>query len=177
MVIITCPRLGCAFSTNDTEPVVAAAILNAHATEHSTTVNNNSETVKAPPVERPKLQASCPKADWLVFQSRWASFKVATNLTDNKTKIPHQLLGCLENDLAKLLYNECAAPEKLSEAKLLELIEKVAVQPENVWVTREILHSMKQDVGEPIASFAARLKGQARLCGFQKDVACEAWNC
>ena len=73
MVIITCPRMGCAFSTNDTEPVVAAAILNAHATEHSAPVNNNNnEPVKAPPVERPELQASCPKADWLVFQSRWA---------------------------------------------------------------------------------------------------------
>ena len=81
-------------------------------------------------------------------------FKVATNLSENISKLPHQLLGCLENDLA---------PEKLSESELLDLIEKVAVQPENVWVTREILHSMKQDVVEPIASFAARLKGHADL--------------
>ena len=55
------------------------------------------------------------------------------------------------------------APEKLEEPDLFKLIQKVAVQPKNIWVTREILHSMKQDVGEPIASFAARLKGKARL--------------
>ena len=175
-VSIKCPRQGCTFQTEKSEPVVAAALLNAHATEHSAVVTH-SAPVKAPPVERPKLQSSCPKSDWQVFKSRWESFKIATNLSENKTKLPHQLLSCLENDLAKLLYNECAAPEKLGEPDLLKLIQKVAVQPENMWVTREILHSMKQDVGEPIASFAARLKGQARLCGFSKEVTCEVEGC
>ena len=155
MVVISCPRVGYNFSKNDTEPVVAAAILTAHATEHSAPVNDNGAPVKASPVDRPKLQASCPKADWLVFISRWALFMVATNLSKSEAKLPHQLLGCLEGDLSKLLYNECVAPEKLSENKLLELIEKVAVQPENVWVTIEILHNMKQDVEEPITSYAA----------------------
>ena len=36
---------------------------------------------------------------------------------------------------------------------------------------------MKQDVGEPIASFAARLKGKARLYGFSKEVKCEIKGC
>ena len=175
--VIKCPR--CEFKTDPSEPVVAAALLNAHATEHSATGSSASATVKAPPVERPKLQSSCPKADWQVFRSRWESFKVATNLNaaTNASKLPHQLLGCLENDLAKLVYNENAAPEKLNESDLLALIEKVAVQPENIWVTREVLHSMKQDSGEPISSFAARLKGQARLCGFTQEVGCSMVGC
>ena len=36
---------------------------------------------------------------------------------------------------------------------------------------------MKQDVGEPIVSFAARLKGQARLCDFTKKVKCTGEGC
>ena len=177
MINIKCPR--CTYKTGENEPVVAAALLNVHATEHTAAVDQSNAMIKAPPVERPKLEAACPKADWLVFKSRWESFKIATNLIDpkNKSKLPHQLLSCLEGDLAKLVYNETASPEKLDESNLLQVIEKVAVQPENIWVTREVLHSMKQDVGEPISSFAARLKGQARLCGFNKEVKCNKPNC
>ena len=62
------------------------------------------------------------------------------------------MLGCLDSELASLVYNECAAPEALSEKDLLELIQKVGVKPENVWVVREKLHQMKQDSGEPVTS-------------------------
>ena len=36
---------------------------------------------------------------------------------------------------------------------------------------------MTQDAGEPITSYAARLKGQARLCGFKTSVECSARGC
>ena len=36
---------------------------------------------------------------------------------------------------------------------------------------------MSQDVGEPITNYAARLKGQARLCNFKQSVKCGATNC
>ena len=68
-------------------------------------------------------------------------------------------------------------PEVLPEDELLSLIKKVAVKPENQWVTMEKLHSMTQDQGEPITGYAARLKGQARLCGYSKTVKCSATNC
>ena len=68
-------------------------------------------------------------------------------------------------------------PESLDETELLDLIKKVAVKPENMWVTREKLHAMKQDSGEPVTSFAARLKGQARLCGFQIKAKCAKNGC
>ena len=123
-------------------------------------------------VDRPKIQSACHKAEWNIFKSRWRSFKSAAIIDPDK--VVHQLLGCLDPDLVTLVYNETSAPEVLSEGDLLDLINKVAVKPENVWVTREKLHSMTQDVHEPITSFAARLKGQARLCGFSKTVPCNA---
>ena len=44
----------------------------------------------------------------------------------------HQLLGSLDNDVITLVYNEQSSPEKLNENEWLEIIQKVAVKPENV---------------------------------------------
>ena len=164
----------CEYETVPVEPGVAAALMNAHTTSHQNQQQGGSN-IKAPPVERSKLQSLCPKADWVVFMSRWKSFKAATNLP--APRIVHHLLGCLDEEVSKLVYNETASPKIMDELTLLKLIERVAVKPENMWLMRETLHSMKQDVGEPITSFAARLKGQARLCGFTKEVGCSKDNC
>ena len=64
--MIKCPRTGCTFSTSDADAVVAAAILNGHTAEHTSTNATGAGGAKPPPVERPKLQASSPKADGLV---------------------------------------------------------------------------------------------------------------
>ena len=89
----------------------------------------------------------------------------------------HQLLGSLDNDVIMLVYNEQSLPEELSESELLELIQKVAVKPENVWRTREKLHMMVQNPSESITEFAARLKGQARLCEFNQSAVCTRVGC
>lgn len=58
--------------------------------------------------------------------------------------------------------------EELPEADLLAAIKALAVREENPKVAR-IAHSrMVQDRGEPIRSFAARLRGQAEVCRFLK---------
>ena len=172
---IDCPWMGCTFSTGEVEAIVAVALLNAHVTEHVNPTTTGQSQARPPPVDRPRLQAASPKAEWEIFSSKWRSFKAATNLSADK--VVHQLLGCLEGDLANLVYNKHATPETLEEEELLGLIEKVAIKLENIWVTREKLHSMKQDQGEPVTSFAARLKGQARLCGFKKTVKCTRPAC
>ena len=97
-----CPVAGCEYETVPAEPGVAA-------------------------VERPKLQSLCPKADWVVFMSRWKSFKAATNLP--APRIVHHLLGCLDEEVSKLVYNETASPKIMDELTLLKLIERVAVKP------------------------------------------------
>ena len=173
---IACPLPNCDYTTDDVEPVLAAALLNIHSSAHAGGERSHSgSSARPPPIERPKLQAGCPRADWEVFSAKWRSFKLAANITSDK--VIHQLLGCLDNDLGALVYNEHAAPETLKESELLDLIKQVAVKPENVWVTREKLHAMKQDNSEPVSSFAARLRGQARLCGFQAVKCCEKPGC
>ena len=64
--------------------------------------------------------------DWEFFKSVFNSFKVATDVQPEKAV--HQLLGCLDNDLLKLLYRENDKPEGLSEENLLNLIKCNAVK-------------------------------------------------
>ena len=126
---IKCPRADCDFETGENVTAVSAALLTAHATEHNSGGGGGGST-RAPPVDRPRLQAACARADWEVFKARWKSFKAATNVREDK--VVHQLLGSLDNDVINLVYNENGSPETLDESDLLELIRKVAVKPENV---------------------------------------------
>ena len=101
MTSIKCPRTGCTYETGKVEAVIAAALLTAHSTEHGSS-GSSSSSARPPPVDRPKLSAACPKADWEIFKSRWRSFKVATNISGDK--LVHQLLGCLDSDVTTLVY-------------------------------------------------------------------------
>ena len=107
MISLSCPRQDCDYVTGEFEAVVSAALLTAHSTVHSASSQPRSN-VRPPPVDRPKLSRDIPKADWLIFKSRWKSFKTATNISNEK--IVHQLLGCLDSDLITLVYNENNSP-------------------------------------------------------------------
>ena len=108
--------------------------------------------------------------DWDLFKSRWASFKATSDI--DADKVVHQLLGSLETYLQRLLYRENNKPEALTEGDHLELLQQIAMKTENVWCLRENLHNMMQDTGEPVTGFAARLKGQARLCQYTLTCSC-----
>ena len=73
-----CPL--CEWKSGEVEVVLAAAMLTAHSYIHNSGQQGNTGGAKPPPVERPKLQAACPKADWGVFLSRWRTFKAAVNI-------------------------------------------------------------------------------------------------
>ena len=175
MPVVNCPRPDCDYCTDDVEAILVAALLSAHTTIHLGGGNNQSSHIRPPPMERPKLLPNCPRADWEVFVAKWRSFKAATGVASDK--MVHQLLGCLDSELSSLVYNEHASPETLEEKQLIDLVKKVSVKPENIWIARELLHTMKQDVGEPVTSYAARLRGQARLCGFKAEVQCARAGC
>ena len=145
-VNVKCPVLGCDYETGSYDAAIAAALLTCHSKTHTSAPGNSSNHSKPPPVERPKVVANCARADWMIFKSKWNSFKQAASV--HSSKVVYQLIGCLDQDLATLLYNENESPETLNEDNLLRLIERVAAKPENIWLTRDNLHSMTQDSGE-----------------------------
>ena len=120
-----------------------------------------------------QIEIGTSLVDWELFKSVFKSFKIAIDIQPNK--VVHQLLGCLDSDLLKLLYRENNKPEGLNEENLLRLIKCIAVKSQNVWCLREKLHQMTQDMGELVSSFTARLQGQARLCEY--TMACRAARC
>ena len=78
-----------------------------------------------------------------------------------------QRLECCEEPLRKDLTRTTnsdltARPEE----QLLSAIRLLAVREENVMVSRTLLHQMRQDNGEAITAFAARVKGQAHVCEY-----------
>ena len=128
-VNVRCPVPECDYETGLYDTAIAAALLTCHSKTHTAApVNHNNS--KPPPVERPKVVANCARADWMIFKSKWNSFKQAASV--HSSKVVYQLIGCLDQDLATLLYNENESPETLSEDNLLRLIERVAVKPENI---------------------------------------------
>ena len=96
------------------------------------------------------------------------------------TDVAIQLLECLEPKLRRDVTRNVVDPlpiEYFSETNLLAAIKALAVREENPKVARVALSRMVQDWGEPIRSFAARLRGQSEVCRFtQKCSGCEVIN-
>ena len=166
MKAIQCPIDGCSYSTPDNlEPVIVAALLNAHTTSHSNANFGGASKQPMEKVRRPIIIPAGTTEDWSYFLSRWEEYKLATRLTG--MDIVMQLLECCEEPLRKDLTrttngNLTDRPEE----QLLSAIRLLAVREENVMVSRVLLHQMRQDNGEAIRGFAARVKGQAHVCEY-----------
>ena len=80
----------------------------------------------------------------------------ATNLSGVDKVI--QLLECCDDQLRRdLTRNAGGTLTGKSEEEVLAAVKTLAVREVNVMVARVALHNMKQDRGEPIRAFGARL--------------------
>ena len=85
MPSIKCPIAECPYETGDVETNIAVALLNIHAAAHPVnSPGSNSSSVRPPPLERPKITAGCPTAEFEVFSAKWRSFKTAAGLASDK---------------------------------------------------------------------------------------------
>ena len=160
---VNCPHPDCAFSVPEgTDPVVVAALLNGHMLVHSQIARP-----KPTPVRRPEISAGGTTEGWQYFLTRWRAYSTAVRLVDKDVSI--QLLECLDPNLRRDVTRNAVGPtpiEEFTEVNLLAAIRALAVREENPKVARVALSRMVQDRGEPIRSFAARLRGQAEVCMF-----------
>ena len=166
MQAIQCPIDGCSYSTPDNlEPVIVAALLNAHTTSHSNANFGGASKQPMEKVRRPIITPAGTTEDWSYFLSRWKEYKLATRLTG--MDIVMQLLECCEEPLRKDLTRTTNSDlTARSEEQLLSAIRLLAVREEKVMVSRVLLHQMRQNNGEAIRAFAARVKGQAHVCEY-----------
>ncbi len=145
---------------------MVAAILNGHILIHS-----QAPRAKPTPVRRPEVSAGGTTEGWHYFLTRWKAYSQAVRLVGPDVGI--QLLECLDPKLRRDVTRNVVGPrtiEEHSEVDLLAAIKALAVREENLKVAL-------QDRGEPVRSFAARLRGQAEVCQFtQKCAACAQIN-
>ena len=161
---VECPVDGCTYNTVDVQPVVAAALITAHALNHKAP----AEPVLAARVEkvkRPSVSSAGSTEDWLYFESRWSDYVAATRLKGPGCVI--QLLECCDEQLRRdLTKNAGGSLTAMSKDEVLIAIRRLAVREESTMVARATLLSMRQDRDEPVRAFVARFRGQAGVCKY-----------
>ena len=70
MPAIQCPVEGSEYRTPDVEPVLAVALITAHATTHGSS-HGATPTARAEKVKRPGISSAGTTEDWQYFRSRW----------------------------------------------------------------------------------------------------------
>lgn len=157
-----CPFPECEFKVDDgVSEERKTTLLKIHLVYHQSQLASSS--AKPEKIKRPSISVGSSTEDWVYFQSRWSTYKNATKLSGQDVMV--QMLECcddvLRRDLSRVYKN---AIIKMDERELLCAIKKLAVLDENTLVSRYKLHNLKQDLDEPIRSYAARVKGQAHVC-------------
>ena len=173
MPVVRCPIEDCGYRTPDVDPVVAAALITTHATAHGLP-HSATPVAKAEKVKRPCISSAGTTEDWQYFTSRWSDYVEATKLSGTDKVI--QLLECCDDQLRRdLTRNAGGTLVGKTEVEVLAAMKILAVREENVMVARVTLHNMKQDRGEPVRAYGARLRGQASVCKFvQQCTNCQA---
>ena len=178
MPVYKCPLESCNFETADITDGLAVQMLTIHATVH-TNPNTASPAPTTTPsrlekVRRPVVSASGTGEDWNYFVARWDEYKAATRVTGRELVL--QLLECCEEELRKDLTRTAGGSlAENSEAEVLAAIKQLEVQEENILLARVELYNMRQDAGEEIRLFGARIRGKANLCNFV--LPCPAAGC
>ena len=138
----------------DVDPVVAAALITAHATIHASP-HSVMSVAKPEKVKRLCISSSGTTEDWQYFRSRWSDYVRATKLSGTDRVI--QLFKCCDYQLWRdFTRNAGGTLTVKTENEVLTAMKTLAVREENVMVASVTLHNMKQGRGEPILSFGTR---------------------
>ena len=185
MTILTCPRTGCTYATEDLDAAVAVELLKIHAGEHppatapqpATPPPPAAQPPRAAPAEkvrRPSVESGITLERWTYFVSRWARYKRLSDIQADV--VGAHLLECCDEDLLLDLHRSNGDKlDTMNEADLIAEIKKLAVRGESQLISRVNLRSMCQDHNEDIRHYAARVKGQAGLCNYSiKCTSCDA---
>ena len=164
MVVLNCPIEGCTYATGDIEAAQAIALFTVHGYSHAP---GACQQAKPDKLFRPKVSKESTSEDWEYFITRWDAYKTATRIADHDATL--QLLECCKDSLRKDLHRFHSNIAMATEIDALTAIKTLAVNAENAMVSRMTLLTMTQDREEGVWSFAARLRGQAKICKFSKN--------
>ena len=168
MPVINCPITTCAYATDDVEAIIAAAQLNIHALTHQPGARTAVSKQKPPKIDRPTVSRGTTEEEWHTFLKRWDLFKQGTDIAPGQ--LTTQLWQCCNRDLEEDLFKDID-----NVSTLLAAIKRLAVISRATSVRKTELLSLRQDHGQPVRTFAAKVKGKAQICAFTKK--CSATGC
>ena len=119
---------------------------------------------RPPKIERPKISDGSSEETWIAFKIRWDMFTRGTDLIEDE-KVQH-LFQCCDESLGDAILKGHHTAVLGDETSLLVLIMKLAVVPVPRVVRRNEVLNLKQDHGEKIRSFVARIRGKAMTCAY-----------
>ena len=110
------------------------------------------------PPERPVIEQGSTDIEWALFVDSWNRYKEMCRLTD-PAEIRNELRSTCSTKMNRILF-ELVGTEILSttiEHQLLHQIRLVAVKGVHKEVHRQTFHNMRQQEGEPVTHFLAKL--------------------
>ena len=118
--------------------------------------------------DRPIINAGMDDREWAVYLDSWSLYKNMTEITD-ANKLRMELRASCSPDLNRMLFEFVGADvlNTCTETQMLQHIKSVAVRETHPEVHQTTFNLMKQDQGEAISRFVARLKAKAYLCKFE----------
>ena len=166
---IKCPFPECTYETSDLEAGIITAELNIHALTHQHASQPSPAVMrqKPPQIDRPRVSRGSSEEEWHIFTKKWALFKSGSNIPQDQ--ITTQLWHCCESDLETDLFRQIDSVAEIDEDTLLAAIKKLSVVHVASSVRKTNLLSLRQDHGQPVRTFAAKVRGLAQICSFTKQ--------
>ena len=132
---------------------------------------------KAQKLVRPSIPEDCSEVQWAFFIDKWEDYRGFYKLTSREEIYSH-IRSCCSDSLQYKLYAATGGSAKtMAEAELLKEIKRLAVMKVNTAVHVKEFWEMKQDPGEPVRNFKAKLQGKALSCDFRVETALTCGGC
>ena len=177
MPVHQCPYPNCTYQTADVADVLAAEFFAVHKLTHAApTAPAPVAQVrrKAPQMDRPKISFGSSEEVWNAFSTRWVMFKRGAEEMTPDDKV-QQLFLCCSDELGDTIIKGYPDATTGTEQNLLDVMKRLAVVPVARVVRRMEVLSLKQDLGESVRNFQARITGKAKTCGY--NMVCSRNGC
>ncbi len=167
MVKVPCPMPECNFVAEDVEPSIVAALLQIHASVHS---SGGGASARGPKLDRPRIDLGADQEAWNTFMRRWDNFRIGSNISESIA--PVQLLQCAGDDLSEMLLKTDPEISSRPIGVVLAEMKALAVIPVAKGIVRAELMQMHQANDESFRAFSARVRGKAETCGYSIRATC-----
>lgn len=137
---------------------------------------DNVPATRARRPDRPVIDFESTETDWEIFKEDWSRYKQMSMLLEIND-IRNELRAACSKEVNRMLFSFIGPGvlKNANEAELLDFIKLVSVRSVHKEVHRQDFKVMKQEDGETITRFTARLKAKAMQCKFSTQ--CDVASC